>query len=298
MAQLWFSFWANEYLSDGKIRVLSYEKRGILQTLWAFAWSDGSIPSDPEELGMMLGIPAKAMRTHCDWIARFFESHPGLPGRLVSPRLELERERIEKKGAKASESARVRWERSRNANASETHQEGICERNANASETDMRIGCVGHATQTQSKETTKPLPLSGQGRAKASKGEDLGNYPDELRESLSRWRALLSWMKTPEIADQFPAEKRYVAAGAGTTEATWKAWEKRMQARVQGHAVTHGDMAQAIGSWEQAKRRKAEQGVQLSAPMLPTLINSDDFVDALVLAVRKRMESAEVESAS
>jgi len=152
--------------------------------------------------------------------------------------------------------------------------------------------------QEQKQEQNKPLPLAGQGKAKGAKGEDLGNYPEELRQAVSQWRALLSWMKTPEIADQFPADKRFVASGTGTLEATWKAWEKRIQARVQGIPVTHGDMLTAIQAWESSKRRKAEQGVQLSGPMLPTLINSADFVDALVLSVKKRTAEQEVESAS
>lgn len=204
MAQLWFSFWANEYLSDGKIRVLTYEKRGILQTLWAFAWNDGSIPSDPEELGVMLGIPTKTMRSHCEWITKFFIPHHALDGRMVSPRLEIERIRIEAKGAKASDSARVRWDKQRNANAY-----------ANASETHMRTPCVDHATQTQ-KEITNPLPPtgSGEGGKKSRKPSWQNAHPAEVIQATQEIKAF--WPTPAE--DKFQPDMKTLVPGVSTSE--------------------------------------------------------------------------------
>ena len=173
MAQLWFKFWAKEYLADAKVRALTYEKRGILQTLWAFAWEEGSIPADHEALGMMLGIPAKAMRTHCEWISRFFVSDTSDSSRLVSPRLEMDREEADAKGAKARQSALQRWNK-RNANAY-----------ANALPTDMQTQCeqvcVSHAGQSQSTEKESTPSTTSQGsrgtKAKRARVDDLGAQP-------------------------------------------------------------------------------------------------------------------------
>ena len=173
MAQLWFKFWAKEYLADAKVRALTYEKRGILQTLWAFAWEEGSIPADHEALGMMLGIPAKAMRTHCEWISRFFVADPSDSSRLVSPRLEMDREEADAKGAKARQSALQRWSK-RNANAY-----------ANALPTDMQTQCeqvcVSHAGQSQSTEKESTPSTTSQGsrgtKAKKARVDDLGAQP-------------------------------------------------------------------------------------------------------------------------
>lgn len=166
---------------------------------------------------------------------------------------------------------------------------------------------TNHKPQTNNQQTRneelqpclpegRPDSPARQGKSRKTKAEDLGNYPDEMKQAVSQWRALLSWMKTDEIADQFKEDKRFVAAGSGGFEAVWKAWEKRMQARVQGVPVTHQDMLAAVRLWIEAKRRKAEQGIQLSCPMLPTLINSPDFVDALVFAVRDRQKEHETEN--
>lgn len=174
MAQLWFKFWAKEYLSDGKVRALSYEKRGILQTLWAFAWEEVSIPADHEALGMMLGIPAKAMRSHCEWINRFFVPVAGDSSRLVSPRLEMEREEADAKGAKARESALQRWNK-RNTNASPDalppHVPSQCDQ-----------GCVSDAGQSHRTESTSTPPTPPRGEPKPKRrgkipADDLGAQP-------------------------------------------------------------------------------------------------------------------------
>jgi uncharacterized protein YdaU (DUF1376 family) len=160
MAQLWFKFWAKDYLADTKVRRLTYEQRGILQALWAFAWEEGSIPSDQEELGNMLGIPAKAMRTHSEWICRFFVPMEGSGSKLFSPRLEMDRAEADAKGAKARESALQMWSK-RKANA-------YANASLDAERTDMQWVseqvCVSHAGQSQSteKETTTPLPPKGE----------------------------------------------------------------------------------------------------------------------------------------
>lgn len=141
MAQLWFKFWAKDYLGDGKIGCLSYEKRGILQTLWAYAWEEGSIPADPGAIGDLLKISPRLARAHYEWIRLFFHPHPSDAGRLISPRLELDRQEADEKGAKARSSALQRWSK----------------RNANALPTVKRTECAGHAGQSQSTE----VPLTG-----------------------------------------------------------------------------------------------------------------------------------------
>ena len=161
MAQLWFKFWAKEYLADAKIRSLTYEQRGILQTLWGFAWEEGSIPSDMKQVGMMLGIHANAMRTHSEWIARFFVVDPSDESKLLSPRLELDRMEADSRGAKARESALYRWSE-RNANAMRQGMPKLCERNANAMRQGMPKLCEHDAGQGQGQGTASlpPTPLS------------------------------------------------------------------------------------------------------------------------------------------
>lgn len=143
MAQLWFKFWAKDYLGDGKIGCLSYEKRGMLQTLWAYAWEEGSIPADPGLLAELLKLSPRAMRSHSLWIGQFFHPSPQNPSRLISPRLEIERMEAADRGAKAQEAALIRWNK-RNANV-----------DADALPLDMPEPCAAHAIQSHSHKELK-----------------------------------------------------------------------------------------------------------------------------------------------
>jgi hypothetical protein len=53
-------------------------------------------------------------------------------------------------------------------------------------------------------------------------------------------------------------------------------------------------MLHAIHMWASTKLSLARNGEKLAAPMLPTLINGDGFVDALVFAVETRITAEAV----
>jgi hypothetical protein len=132
-----------------------------------------------------------------------------------------------------------------------------------------------------------PSP-SGRGRGKV---ERLGEYPEAVHEAMSSWRELLKALRNPDILESFPPEKRFLPTGSGTNEATWKAWQKRTSALVKGKRITDADMLEAIRMWASVKLSLARSGEKLAAPMLPTLINGDGFVDALVRVVEARNET-------
>lgn len=176
MAAHWFKKYAADYLSDSKILVLSFEQRGILETLWCFAWKDGGIPADQAQLARLLGLTPKAMRTHSGWIARFFQPHPEDATLLISPRLELERAEADSKGAKARESASIRWSK-RNANASKTHDGKQCESNASS--------MLSESESESEKEKKYPLTPKGEPsrpkRKRRSHEEILSAHGEEVR---------------------------------------------------------------------------------------------------------------------
>lgn len=275
MAQLWFKFWAKEYLADAKVRCLTYEQRGILQTLWAFAWEEGSIPSDESTLGTMLGIPAKAMRTHMQWVNRFF--HPSIEdaSRLISPRLELDRAEADAKGSKARESALARWSKV-NANAY-----------ADASNPDMPPQCdnpcVDHAGQGQGHELIKTPTPSGPGKPKREpKPKVLGDWPPELDQAVAVWRDLNRALRSDEILARFKPEQAQFIAQVGTKGKTWEAWRKRVGTFASGVRVTDAHILGAVELWANRQHRLATEGKSLSAKSLPALINNPDFDDALI----------------
>ena len=200
MAQIWFKFWAKEYLSDSKVRCLSYEERGILQTLWAFAWEEGSLPNDPKLIANMLGIGVKSFPKIDRCLGMFFVPHPAHPSRLVSPRLELERDEADAKGSRARESAQARWSK-RNADAMRTHSERNADGDANAMRMGMRMPCESHAGQGQGQGTEQTTPLTPQGElgvvAKTRKPRKSKNGLDPLADTpgAEEWfdKAMAKW---------------------------------------------------------------------------------------------------------
>ena len=113
----WFKFFAGDFLADEGVTCLSFEERGVLVTLWAFAWREGSIPDDVIRVARMLGLALEADPHRLKWLSdlvgRFFRADQAHPGRLVSERMERERSENRERLIKASNSARtandVRW---------------------------------------------------------------------------------------------------------------------------------------------------------------------------------------------
>lgn len=264
MAQLWFKFWSKDYLADAKIAMLSYERRGILQTLWAYAWEEGSIPSDPELLGGLLRIDANAMRTHCDWIATFFVKHPSDPTRLVSPRLELERVDVDLRGAKARESAKKRWDK--HLDSMRSHSEG----NAKA----MRRQCVSHASQSQSTESTNPpTPLAGGRKPKGrSYGLTLTSMAEDVRgQFLRAWGA---WPTQAWHSDQKVWGRRRTNQ-EGAAKRFQEILEHNTVATPRGPKLTAVDLADVALFFVGARQRHAERtSTHLNVPTIENFFST------------------------
>lgn len=110
----WFKVYAAETLSDERFQGWAVDERGAWFTLLLTAWREGSIPGDMASLARLLHVDASAMRSLWSAIGDRFIPHPDVPGRLTSPRLEMEREEAEKLREKKSEAgkrgATSRWE--------------------------------------------------------------------------------------------------------------------------------------------------------------------------------------------
>lgn len=110
----WFKVYAAETLSDERFQGWTMDERGAWFTLILIAWREGSIPGDQTSLAKLCHVDANAMRSLWSAIGDRFIPHPDFPGRLTSPRLEVEREGAEKLREKKSEAgkkgATSRWE--------------------------------------------------------------------------------------------------------------------------------------------------------------------------------------------
>jgi hypothetical protein len=109
----WFPMHAAELLADENFTVWSLEERGAWLTLIARCWLEGTIPSDLTSLAKLLRCDGGAMRLLWSGIGSRFIEAPGQPGRLISPRVERERDRarslIRQKVEAGKKGAKARW---------------------------------------------------------------------------------------------------------------------------------------------------------------------------------------------
>jgi hypothetical protein len=109
----WFPVYAAELLSDEDFEAWSPAARGCWFTLSARCWKDGSIPADLPTLARLCGEDPNAMLEHWKRIGTKFPPSPGDPSRLISTRIERERdlaiERAERLTKRGQAGAAARW---------------------------------------------------------------------------------------------------------------------------------------------------------------------------------------------
>jgi uncharacterized protein YdaU (DUF1376 family) len=172
----WFKVYAAEVLSDENVIGWSMEERGAWFTLLCHQWREGSIPADLDRIASLLRMDADAMRPQCDriWrrIADRFVPHPDLPGRLVSPRMEMEREEALEQAAKKSESAKKaatsRWSKGNRPHA--TAMRPHSDRNAPA----MRPHAIQIQPSPEPEQSQPAIGLAGEERRLLVFRETLG----------------------------------------------------------------------------------------------------------------------------
>ena len=86
----WFKLWASDYLCDSDVQKLPLEAQGLLLRMWCACHIDGCIPSDPEELAVLIRCKLQSVLLSYPLCKQFFELRGGM---LYSPRMEREKEK-------------------------------------------------------------------------------------------------------------------------------------------------------------------------------------------------------------
>lgn len=114
-----FQFYPADYLSDMKVRMLSWASRGLYMDLLCFCWREGFIPSDSSAIAQLCGCHDLAIVEPC---LELFESHPNDEKKLVHKRLEIERnnqiERSNERSRSGKKGLESRWGKGKRANSS------------------------------------------------------------------------------------------------------------------------------------------------------------------------------------
>jgi len=103
-----FQFYPKDWLSDGRVRAMGHEARGIYIDLLSIYWNDGGLPSDVRALAARVAVPLRTFQRLWPLIAPCFEVGPNS---INSKRLDAEkvkqteyRSRQQEKGLKSAKS--------------------------------------------------------------------------------------------------------------------------------------------------------------------------------------------------
>ena len=105
-----FQFYPADYLSDMKVRMLSWASRGLYMDLLCYCWREGWIPSDSSAIAQLCGCHDLAIVEPC---LSLFNSHPEDAEKLIHTRLDKERakqkEHSDERKSSGIKGAEKRW---------------------------------------------------------------------------------------------------------------------------------------------------------------------------------------------
>ena len=85
-----FQFYPRDFLADANVMAMNLTELGAYIKLLCICWREGSIPSDHERIGRLLGVPSSAVAELWHCLGKCFEKRGDT---LVQPRLERERDK-------------------------------------------------------------------------------------------------------------------------------------------------------------------------------------------------------------
>lgn len=109
-----FQFYPKDYLSDPRVRSMTFEQRGLYWEAICLCWMEGTLPADPAELAAILRCPLKRIRKIWPLVGRCFDQHGD---RLTHKRLDKERTAQADSRERRADAARKRWEKEQKADA-------------------------------------------------------------------------------------------------------------------------------------------------------------------------------------
>jgi hypothetical protein len=109
-----FQYYPKEYLSDAKVRAMSYTERGMYWELVSLLWGEVRLPASPPQLSRILGVPLSVFNKHWPAIRPCFRVVEDGSGDIEHGRLEIERRKQQRfrdgQRANGKRGAAKRWD--------------------------------------------------------------------------------------------------------------------------------------------------------------------------------------------
>lgn len=109
----WLPFYAYDWLSDTRYKMLTREEEGTLLRLIFIEWTQDGLPEDIKTLSSLVGLSPDKMDSVWESISVFFKNHPQFENRLSFENLwDIKQEQLAKNKAnniRAQKGAKARW---------------------------------------------------------------------------------------------------------------------------------------------------------------------------------------------
>lgn len=101
-------------IASERFQFMSLEERGLLYSMRLYCWVNGSVPSVPDFLAALIGVPKEDVGMALSaYVLAYFEEAPDDPSRLVCPELDMYRAGMKGNSRKRSEAGKLgaakRW---------------------------------------------------------------------------------------------------------------------------------------------------------------------------------------------
>jgi uncharacterized protein YdaU (DUF1376 family) len=103
----WYKMYPKDFDTDEAVKLMGLMEIGLFVMLLNHAWSNKSIPSDPESLARIARIPRVKFDPLWKLVSKCFVARED--GRLVNPRQEEERDEAKERSAHGKNGAEARW---------------------------------------------------------------------------------------------------------------------------------------------------------------------------------------------
>ena len=275
----WYQWNPGQWQGSRKVQRMSWAARGLYRELMDECWIKGSVPATVSGIADFFEVDEDEIAPLLPQIIRCFDVLPD--GSMSSPF--IEEIRTEAYSRRIIQAER-RLGKDKHGNP----------RLTTVSESDPRLTApnqsevVEDSREEKRKEVHPPTP-----RKRGKSEVVLGDYSTEFEQACSTWGSLFT--ETRRLKDSIPADKIHVAARPGSKAASWEVWKRLLTCRVNGSGLVQGpDLLEVVQGFAAAKLQKAKDGVELNLPMLPTLLNKPEILDAVVHVVHKRTHPSEV----
>jgi hypothetical protein len=166
----WMKFYPGETLADGRFQAWTMDERGAWFSLVLQCWRDGSIPAGVTAIGRLLHVDTQDATRIWSAIGDRFSPHPTEAGRLISPRLEEEREKAlaiaSIRSDAGTKGATSRWHKPKPTHGKRMRQPSQTDSGANAEAVanDAGLGRGSGSTHTEREQPPGPPPTPTRAR--------------------------------------------------------------------------------------------------------------------------------------